>query len=43
MSSGSARFAKIQNISVVAPRAAAGVESTRAPAASTDYEIRGEL
>jgi DNA-binding winged helix-turn-helix (wHTH) protein/Flp pilus assembly protein TadD len=38
-------FAKIQNISVVAPRSAAvaGVESTGAPAASSDYEIRGEL
>ncbi|MFK4498152.1 DNA-binding winged helix-turn-helix (wHTH) protein/tetratricopeptide (TPR) repeat protein [Bradyrhizobium japonicum] len=37
-------FAKIQNISVVAPRlaAAAGGEST-APAASSDYELRGEL
>lgn len=38
-------FAKIQNISVVAPRSAAvvGVEHTAAPAASSDYEIRGEL
>ncbi len=38
-------FAKIQNISVVAPRspALAGVESTSARAASPDYEIRGEL
>ncbi|APG12852.1 DNA-binding winged helix-turn-helix (wHTH) protein/tetratricopeptide (TPR) repeat protein [Bradyrhizobium elkanii] len=38
-------FAKIQNISVVAPRlaAAAGGESMAAPAASSDYELRGEL
>ncbi|MCP3368373.1 winged helix-turn-helix domain-containing protein [Bradyrhizobium cajani] len=36
-------FAKIQNISVVAPRATAGVESASAVAASPDYEIRGEL
>ncbi|WP_426413593.1 winged helix-turn-helix domain-containing protein [Bradyrhizobium ganzhouense] len=38
-------FAKIQNISVVAPRLAAdaGGESTTAPAASSDYEVRGEL
>lgn len=36
-------FAKIQNISVVAPRASAGVESASAVAASPDYEIRGEL
>jgi len=38
-------FAKIQNISVVAPRssAVAGAESASAPAASSDYEIRGEL
>ncbi|MGY8661072.1 winged helix-turn-helix domain-containing protein [Bradyrhizobium sp. UFLA05-109] len=38
-------FAKIQSISVVAPRspALAGVESTSALAASPDYEIRGEL
>ena len=38
-------FAKIQNISVVAPRlaAVAGSESTVAPAASSDYELRGEL
>lgn len=38
-------FAKIQNISVVAPRltAVASGESTTAPAASSDYEIRGEL
>jgi DNA-binding winged helix-turn-helix (wHTH) protein/Flp pilus assembly protein TadD len=38
-------FAKIQNISVVAPRspALAGVESTSAPRAPSDYEIRGEL
>jgi DNA-binding winged helix-turn-helix (wHTH) protein/Tfp pilus assembly protein PilF/TolB-like protein len=38
-------FAKIQNISVVAPRSAAvaGVEHAGAPAASSDYEIRGEL
>lgn len=36
-------FAKIQNIRVVAPRlAVAGSEST-APAASSDYELRGEL
>ncbi|MGY4235992.1 DNA-binding winged helix-turn-helix (wHTH) protein/Flp pilus assembly protein TadD [Bradyrhizobium sp. USDA 4449] len=37
-------FAKIQNISVVAPRlaAVAGSEST-APAASSEYELRGEL
>ena len=38
-------FAKIQNISVVAPRSAAlaGVERAGLPAASSDYEIRGEL
>jgi len=37
-------FAKIQNISVVAPRlAAAGGESTTAAAVSSDYELRGEL
>ncbi|OKO89926.1 transcriptional regulator CadC [Bradyrhizobium sp. NAS80.1] len=38
-------FAKIQNISVVAPRspALAAVESTGALAAPSDYEIRGEL
>ncbi|WP_234680874.1 winged helix-turn-helix domain-containing protein [Bradyrhizobium monzae] len=38
-------FAKIQNISVVAPRlaAVAGGESTSAPATSSDYELRGEL
>jgi Flp pilus assembly protein TadD len=38
-------FAKIQNISVVAPRlaAVASGESTAAPAASSDYELRGEL
>ena len=38
-------FAKIQNIGVVAPRAAvvAGVEHTALPAASPDYEIRGDL
>jgi DNA-binding winged helix-turn-helix (wHTH) protein/Tfp pilus assembly protein PilF/TolB-like protein len=38
-------FAKIQNISVVAPRSAAvaGLEHTGLPAASSDYEIRGEL
>jgi DNA-binding winged helix-turn-helix (wHTH) protein/tetratricopeptide (TPR) repeat protein len=38
-------FAKIQNISVVAPRstAVAGLERTGLPAASSDYEIRGEL
>ncbi|MDN5001498.1 winged helix-turn-helix domain-containing protein [Bradyrhizobium sp. GCM10027634] len=37
-------FAKIQNISVVAPRLAAkGGDSTAASAASSDYELRGEL
>ncbi|WP_375789406.1 winged helix-turn-helix domain-containing protein [Bradyrhizobium sp. Pha-3] len=38
-------FAKIQNISVVAPRspALASVERTSSPATSPDYEIRGEL
>ncbi|ULK97323.1 winged helix-turn-helix domain-containing protein [Bradyrhizobium sp. I71] len=36
-------FARIQNISVVAPRATAGVESVALPVASPDYEIRGEL
>ena len=38
-------FAKIQNISVVAPRltAVAGGENTAAPATSSDYEPRGEL
>ncbi|WFU78029.1 winged helix-turn-helix domain-containing protein [Bradyrhizobium sp. CIAT3101] len=38
-------FAKIQNISVVAPRSAAvpGGESVAAPATSSDYELRGEL
>ncbi|KGT76331.1 transcriptional regulator CadC [Bradyrhizobium japonicum] len=38
-------FAKIQNISVVAPRlaAVAGGESAAAPAVSSDYELRGEL
>ncbi|OAF20072.1 winged helix-turn-helix domain-containing protein [Bradyrhizobium neotropicale] len=38
-------FAKIQNVSVVAPRspALASVESASAPAAPSDYEIRGEL
>ncbi len=38
-------FAKIQNISVVATRstAVAGVASTGASAASSDYEIHGEL
>ncbi|MCP3443418.1 lipopolysaccharide assembly protein LapB [Bradyrhizobium sp. CCGUVB14] len=36
-------FAKIQNISVVAPRATAGVESANAVTAAPDYEIRGEL
>lgn len=41
-------FARIQNISVVAPRMAAkggdkGGDSTAAPAASSDYELRGEL
>ncbi|WP_145679964.1 tetratricopeptide repeat protein [Bradyrhizobium sacchari] len=37
-------FAKIQNISVVAPRMAArGGDSTAASAASSDYELRGEL
>lgn len=38
-------FAKIQNISVIAPRlaAVAGGESSAAPAASSDYELRGEL
>lgn len=38
-------FAKIQNITVVAPRSAtlAGVEHAGLPAASSDYEIRGEL
>ncbi|SEM65915.1 DNA-binding winged helix-turn-helix (wHTH) domain-containing protein [Bradyrhizobium sp. OK095] len=37
-------FAKIQNISVVAPRlAVAGGESATAPATSSDFELRGEL
>lgn len=38
-------FARIQNISVVAPRSAAvaGVQSAGAATASVDYEIRGEL
>jgi DNA-binding winged helix-turn-helix (wHTH) protein/Tfp pilus assembly protein PilF/TolB-like protein len=38
-------FAKIQNISVVAPRSAAvaGLENAGAPATSSDYELRGEL
>ncbi len=38
-------FAKIQNVSVVAPGSAAvaGVEPAGLPAASSDYEIRGEL
>ncbi|AWM06930.1 winged helix-turn-helix domain-containing protein [Bradyrhizobium symbiodeficiens] len=37
-------FAKIQNISVVAPRlAATGGDSTAASVASSDYELRGEL
>ncbi|UWU73757.1 winged helix-turn-helix domain-containing protein [Bradyrhizobium huanghuaihaiense] len=38
-------FARIQNVSVVAPRssAVAGVEKASAPAAASDYEIRGEL
>ncbi|WP_245266302.1 winged helix-turn-helix domain-containing protein [Bradyrhizobium sp. WSM1743] len=36
-------FARIQNISVVAPRAATGVESVAQPVASPDYEVRGEL
>ncbi|MDA9443779.1 transcriptional regulator CadC [Bradyrhizobium sp. CCBAU 51745] len=38
-------FARIQNISVVAPRIAvvAGGESSAAPATSSDYELRGEL
>ncbi|MDA9425104.1 MULTISPECIES: winged helix-turn-helix domain-containing protein [Bradyrhizobium] len=37
-------FARIQNISVVAPRLAAkGGDSTAASAASFDYELRGEL
>ncbi|MGL9618408.1 winged helix-turn-helix domain-containing protein [Bradyrhizobium sp. U531] len=38
-------FAKIQNISVVAPRPAAlaGGGSSTGPAASSDYELRGEL
>ena len=38
-------FARIQNISVVAPRLAvvAGGESAAAPATSSDYELRGEL
>ncbi|MCP3382338.1 winged helix-turn-helix domain-containing protein [Bradyrhizobium sp. CCGUVB4N] len=38
-------FAKIQNISVVAPRSAAvpGGESIGLPATSSDYELRGEL
>lgn len=38
-------FAKVQNISVVAPRlaAVAGGESTALPASSSDYELRGEL
>ncbi|MBC9876693.1 transcriptional regulator CadC [Bradyrhizobium sp. INPA01-394B] len=38
-------FARIQNISVVAPvvAAVAGGDSSAAPAASSDYELRGEL
>ncbi len=38
-------FARIQNITVVAPRSAAvaGLERAGLPAASSDYEIRGEL
>lgn len=37
-------FAKIQNISVVAPRSAvSGGQSAAVPAASSDYELRGEL
>lgn len=38
-------FARIQNISVVAPRSAtrAGAETASAPAVSADYEIHGEL
>jgi DNA-binding winged helix-turn-helix (wHTH) protein/tetratricopeptide (TPR) repeat protein len=37
-------FARIQNISVLAPRLVlAGGESTAAPAGSSDYELRGEL
>ncbi|MDH2352442.1 winged helix-turn-helix domain-containing protein [Bradyrhizobium sp. SSUT18] len=37
-------FAKIQNISVVAPRlAVAGDDSAAASTASSDYELRGEL
>lgn len=36
-------FARIQNISVVAPRAVAVAAGTGLPAASSDYEIRGEL
>jgi DNA-binding winged helix-turn-helix (wHTH) protein/tetratricopeptide (TPR) repeat protein/TolB-like protein len=36
-------FARIQNISVVAPRASAGLESVGLPAALPDYEVRGEL
>ncbi|WP_245283892.1 winged helix-turn-helix domain-containing protein [Bradyrhizobium sp. Cp5.3] len=38
-------FAKIQKVSVVAPRspALASVESASAPSAPSDYEIRGEL
>lgn len=37
-------FARIQNISVVAPRLAArGGDSTAASVASSDYELRGEL
>jgi len=36
-------FARIQNISVVAPRASAGLESAGLPAALPDYEVRGEL
>ncbi|WP_284266166.1 winged helix-turn-helix domain-containing protein [Bradyrhizobium iriomotense] len=38
-------FAKIQNISVVAPRlaAAAGGDSSAAPGTSSDFELRGEL
>jgi len=36
-------FAKIQNISVMAPRLAAGGGENAASAASSDYELRGEL
>lgn len=36
-------FAKIQNISVIAPRLAVNAEGSAAPATSSDYELRGEL